>query len=352
MNFKIGLLVFLSSSSLLFGWSGNVVDSNGVGVKGVTIRIRNLVAETDGNGAWNISPTVSILKAEKSVSGNSPNIVSENGDLKIGFMGRDLLGRFNQVGKSRRAEYQEYGMRQMATVDTMLVSWNRKTLWRVKVSREDSVFQTLIDTAWRDDAGIPWNPSVSFRSCFDARDGQTYRTLAMGDQLWFAENLNYRVDSSWCWGGNGQMCDVYGRLYNWTAAMSLGPDYLHKRLPQDSIVQGACPEGWRVPTTGEWDAMTRASDTGAGAAQRLASVSPWQAGFGLDRLGFRALPGGNRQVDGKFLGTIGAGIWWTATQSDYENSYAKYIFYLSAAVKYDRYPKEYAASVRCIKSKQ
>ena len=68
----------------------------------------------------------------------------------------------------------------------------------------------------------------------DPRDGQVYPIFAIKTQRWLGRNMNYAMDSSWCYNDNEKNCEQVGRAYTWESA------------------QQACPEGWRLPTSKDW----------------------------------------------------------------------------------------------------
>lgn len=115
----------------------------------------------------------------------------------------------------------------------------------------------------------------------DARDGKTYKTVTIGTQVWMAENLNYKVNDSWCYANESGNCNKYGRLYKLSAARQ------------------ACPAGWHLPRYKEWQKLSDFVDKNKGGLEfdaTLMSKTGWTNDFGLpkgvDSFGFKALPAG------------------------------------------------------------
>ncbi len=182
----------------------------------------------------------------------------------------------------------------------------------------------------------------------DSRDGQSYDVVKIGDLTWMAENLNFETVGSFCPEGDSRNCKWLGRLYSWAEARSV------------------CPDGWRLPTKEDFEALVAATSreaaTSVHAAQSpslyraglaLKSSDGWfKKGNGLDALGFKALPAGYRGADGKFDGIGGYAYFWSATE-DAENreSNAFYLFlsFSSDVASINAFAKEDYRSVRCVK---
>ena len=75
----------------------------------------------------------------------------------------------------------------------------------------------------------------------DARDGQTYRLVKIGDRTWFGDNLNFKSEGSYCLDDDENNCMAYGRLYSWDAARS------------------ACPSGFRLPKHEDFESLWNAA---------------------------------------------------------------------------------------------
>jgi uncharacterized protein (TIGR02145 family) len=157
---------------------------------------------------------------------------------------------------------------------------------------------------------------ISYDSFVDERDGQTYRSLLAYDRLWMAENLNYVADSSWWYRGVPDSGARYGRLYTWAAATGL-PDSCNGVVCGsllDSIVPGACPAGWRLPDSADWNALFRFLNDADGSMIR--SQASWNGGVGSDTLGFGSTPSGYRTGSGAYLDAGTSTAWWTTSESD------------------------------------
>jgi len=151
---------------------------------------------------------------------------------------------------------------------------------------------------------------IAYDTLRDDRDGKAYKTVAIGKQVWMAENLNYRpqTGNSWCYNNDEYYCDIYGRLYDWKTA------------------KAACPAGWHLPSYREWEDLILAvggekkrSKSGYDwhCLGRLMAKSGWEwediNGGGTDDYGFSAMPGGTGKGS-SFSDIGGIGYWWTATE--------------------------------------
>jgi len=160
----------------------------------------------------------------------------------------------------------------------------------------------------------------------DTRDGKTYKTVKIGEQVWMAENLNYEAEGSRCYDDKPANCEKYGRLYNWNTALKV------------------CPKGWHLPSEAEWETL-KVSVGGASGGEHL-KTNDWG---GLDTYGFSALPGGWGFSDGHFYDVGKQGSWWSSSEISTNNAYnlsivSSYIYI---------YPgdniKDVLFSVRCLK---
>lgn len=149
----------------------------------------------------------------------------------------------------------------------------------------------------------------------DARDGRTYKTTTFSidgkSVTWMAEDLQYNVSGSRCFGDVPENCDSYGRLYSWLDLMDLDTtgymetavyesgkptiqrfnsleECMEKEMTDGNLEwigldstgaylacmdqqvqyskvlesidprnhQGICPDGWRIPSVKDWNALS------------------------------------------------------------------------------------------------
>ena len=195
----------------------------------------------------------------------------------------------------------------------------------------------------------------------DSRDGQEYRTVKIGDQVWMAENLNFDTDNSWCYGDAPANCAKYGRLYTWAAAVGGAEDECgggHECDLGTGDVQGVCPKGWHLPSKAEWETLIVAVDgsiteytSSNTAGFKLKSAIGWKAYSGVtneDAFGFSALPAGHRLSDEYYYEGILAYI-WSSTEANSKFAYYMDLYCANGYAKlYDDF-KFIGSSVRCLK---
>jgi len=186
----------------------------------------------------------------------------------------------------------------------------------------------------------------------DPRDKQLYRVVTIGEQTWMAENLNYKVENSWCGGGSGATegdCAMYGRLYTWAAVVDKSEDecgYGHECHLDTGRVQGICPDGWHVPSYSEWDILYTELGGISTCGRVLRSKTGWEyVEAGTDSVGFSVLPAGIRAPNGYFDDKGENAYMWSATE--YDDLQAYIVLPGSGFKGYSN--KSNALSVRCLK---
>jgi len=195
-----------------------------------------------------------------------------------------------------------------------------------------------------------------------AYEGETYPTVVIGTQTWFAKNLNYAVEGSKCYDNDPARCNEYGRLYDWSTAMAL-PSSCNWNSCSSQIQskhEGICPSGWHIPSNADWDKLYRYVDGTSGtegpynsptAGRDLKTAPGWHnnGNSSTDKHGFSALPGGHGTSDGSFVFGSLFGNWWSASEGEY-GSYASYrhMYYNYDGAGWDNDRKSRLFSVRCL----
>ena len=191
-------------------------------------------------------------------------------------------------------------------------------------------------------------------------DGNVYRTVKIGTQVWMAENLkttkyrngdpiaNVTNGASWkalttgayCWYNNDAANKVtYGGLYNWFAVA-------------DS--RKIAPTGWHVPTDAEWTVLTDflGGLKVAGGKLKENGTSHWRTPNtgATNSCGFTALPGGYRyNGDGSFSHVGDIGYWWSSTAYGASDAWGRYLGDYNAYAYRNYNNKQGGFSVRCVR---
>lgn len=165
----------------------------------------------------------------------------------------------------------------------------------------------------------------------DSRDGKNYRTVKIGDQVWMAENLDYKLKESYCYENKDANCAKYGRLYTWDAA------------------KNACPTGWHLPSKDEIEILFEVAGGELKAGRALKSRREWYHGNSdLDAFDFSALPAGFTEDGEKFVGLGGTSFGWSLTDNGKEAFSFSFYAGIDRASFFPR-KKGFGFSVRCVK---
>lgn len=131
----------------------------------------------------------------------------------------------------------------------------------------------------------------------DSRDGQKYKTVKIGEQIWMAENLRYKTENAKCPDNDPELCQQYGSLYNATYLFLHDKDFIRGMIwyyQKGNPPLDACPEGWRLPDENDFRKLITYTDSitqkKIGTGKALKSKEGWKEANGIDAVGFNAKP--------------------------------------------------------------
>jgi|ERR1035437_6537417 uncharacterized protein (TIGR02145 family) len=188
----------------------------------------------------------------------------------------------------------------------------------------------------------------------DSRDGNIYKTVKIGPQIWMSENLRYipfvclldEEGGIWVYDYDGHNIKKaisqknykkYGCLYDWATAKSI------------------CPDGWHLPSYEEWTQLLNNIGPVDSVEDELKSLTvksitirnAFYAGA-ININGCMALLGGNRNL-GNYNLNVNASFyfsntcWWSSTDAD--NPIAAWVYDKTLKT----INKSNGVSVRCVK---
>jgi uncharacterized protein (TIGR02145 family) len=156
---------------------------------------------------------------------------------------------------------------------------------------------------------------------------------AKTDEEWYKAGKEGKP--AWCYYENNvENGSKYGKLYNFFAVT-------------DS--RGLAPAGWHVSSDAEWRQVTDFLDGEDAAGTMMKSRSGWTGeGNGTNVCGFAGLPGGCRDLNGRFSAIDSIAFWWSSTEKDSLLAWYRCIDNSPYYVYRTNYYKQNGLSVRCI----
>ncbi len=192
-------------------------------------------------------------------------------------------------------------------------------------------------------------------------EGNIYKTIKIGTQVWTAENLKVTkyndgtkislvtdqliwdklTTEGYCWYNNDENTykNTYGALYN---AYTVNTGKL-------------CPTGWHVPNDAEWTTLTTylGGEEIAGGKMKESGTAKWKTPNkdATNETNFSAIPGGYRLTKSVKYSNIGQlSSWWSSTEVDTYYQNGRFVNYSGCYVVKTNDKKIYGLSVRCIKN--
>jgi uncharacterized protein (TIGR02145 family) len=204
------------------------------------------------------------------------------------------------------------------------------------------------------------NPDLTYGTMTD-QEGNVYKTIAIGTQVWMAENLNTSIyrngdailtgldDQSWdnttlgAWSyynDNPSNACPLGKLYNWYACID---------------ARNLCPVEWHVPSSEDWITLVNFLGGVEVAGGKMKSTGTIESENGLwsspnanasNISGFSGFPVGLRYTD-YFLSAMAH--WWSSSQEDLDFGVVQDLYHDNTLAYQASFIKNFGMPVRCLR---
>jgi uncharacterized protein (TIGR02145 family) len=189
-------------------------------------------------------------------------------------------------------------------------------------------------------------------------DGNVYKTVIIGTQVWMAENLKVTrfrngdsipiitKDNVWSTNTTVACCDW---CYDNRNAKFCGK-YYNFRVIQDS--RNVCPVGWHVPTDDEWTTLANflGGEDVAGSKLKESGTKHWNnTNNAVNTSGFFALGVGVCHLAGSFYFYQTFGYWWTSTPINANKAWNRSMTNIGAKIYREDEDFNSGLNIRCIK---
>lgn len=188
-------------------------------------------------------------------------------------------------------------------------------------------------------------------------DGNVYKTVTIGTQVWMAENLkttkysngdpittttlNISSESApkyqWAYGDSVTNVSTYGRLYTWYTVT-------------DS--RKVCPAGWHIPSDEEWESLKLylGGANMSGTKLKESGTTHWLTPNtgASNETGFTAVPGGYRNLAGSYVSLHKSCYLWSSTDNA-PLGWGQSLLYNDNILLRGGFNKPAGVSVRCIR---
>ena len=231
----------------------------------------------------------------------------------------------------------------------------------IYVSYQPAIYGSIVqDSAY----WTKCKPPTANGSMTDTRDGKKYKTVDICGVIWMAQNLDYEIETFSLgneeikWSDNAALTNYkeYGRQYSWSAAIDSISLYKNdakecgyrKSCLFTENIQGACPNGWHLPSLTEWKKLLR-SIGGETLSAGLIATSDWSSlVYAKNTYLFNAYPAGYSYSVSSHSMSGSYSYFWTSTESDANNGNAIQMNYYN--ISYTTQGKDDFLSVRCVKN--